>query len=260
MLDFRDFLKLLKMLSGSFFTGKESFTQLREAILMNVKLTERYDSLKDIMEVIVKHDIDTTMTELRRILSCQLKETFRVYSNDRGEADFEQYIAFCADHGLYPEFASKALHFQLFSVLAAPVLRHQSWKREASTSPSRDGSILEATRHCTREVLVPVIDLAKLTRCILYIASTQSNDLAGVLKVVERIAAADRRRCREVSPERQGTLVNQVEGLLDTNRFLSPFKRAFTSHYAEPPATPTFMSVLGTFNQQLISAEKAGLR
>jgi hypothetical protein len=55
---------------------------------MNVRLSERYDSLKDIMEVIVKHDTDSTMMELRRILGCQLKETFRVYSNDQGEADF----------------------------------------------------------------------------------------------------------------------------------------------------------------------------
>lgn len=107
---------------------------------------------------------------------------------------------------------------------------------------------------------MPVIDLVKLTRCILYLASIQSNDLPGALSLIERIAAADKRRKREVSPEKQGSLVNQVEGLLDRDRFLSPFKRAFPSHYAQPPATPTFMSVLGTFNQQLVSAEKAGLR
>ena len=158
----------------------------------------------------------------------------------------------------------------MFHALAVPIIKHQAWKRESSLSPSRNGSIRETTAHWAHEEEVDVIDLAGLAHCLVYLSTTVSNEegVTPALKLIERIAASDTRRNREVSPERQGVLVNQVPGLLETERFLSPFKKVYPHHFGLNPVTqqpvpvptPTFMSVVNDFSRRLFSAEKGLLR
>jgi len=45
-------------------------------------------------------------------------DIFKVYADKKGYMNFQQYISFCTDHDIFPDYATKAVLYRVFHSLS----------------------------------------------------------------------------------------------------------------------------------------------
>lgn len=130
-LDFTEFKRLLYILGQQMFpqmpTEEESFVAISSVLItMNFLKYKDEDEQK-----LAKHKEvlgEEEYLEVMRMLQLSLHETYRKYSNIKlQKMDFNQFVSFCADHGIFPGYSSKSNLFKIFHLLSTAYQLPQ-WK------------------------------------------------------------------------------------------------------------------------------------
>ena len=219
-------------------------SELEDSVKEESKFLESDPDLKKMSHLLKKELIHT------------LKEEYSSCFDQSATVDFSSYVRFCKDHGLYPNRVSKAHLLQVFNVYAVPIKRSQQWIEESSLSPKRRSSpcrlklpLEESTAHYVHDQQVAVVTFEGVSKSVILLSLTSKkthiydedeananikdeveNDsrlkVTLALVLIKTVAESNERRERNQSPShgRNGTEIKRVGGLIQSEKFLMPFK------------------------------------